>query len=1150
MTSAPSSSPTPGVSAAPAFLDDGVAVTSEAFYAVACDPTRPVVVEACAGAGKTWMLVSRILRALLEGAEPQDILAITFTRKAAAEMRTRLDEWVAEFAAESCSDEQRVAALSARGLDSESARELAPALAGLQERLLHSGRTVQVRTFHSWFTQLIQAAPLDLLAETGIGRNAQLVDDPEDHEPEVFRRFQAAVLANPGLCADYHAVVERRGRSAMQRWMRAAWSKRVEVELADAAGVLDRSVEEALQPWEGADAVAHPSEWVRSPRVVAALRCLTPAMQRGGARQRDVADGLARALDGADATERFAAAWSAMFTAKGERRAALGDGDEANDAVDLLIGIRQAVLQHEARSEHLRLVRLSRALFRELAAYKRSRGLIEMDDLEYAAMRLLGDADLSGWLQERLDMRIRHLLIDEFQDTSPLQWHALLSWLSGYAGAGGGASGQRPPSVFIVGDPKQSIYRFRRAEPRVFAAATDFVREGLGGSLLSCDHTRRNAPPVLAALNQVFSQATGAGEFHGFRAHTTAVAELNTAGVCCLPLVDREPRDNTATDAAPAGWRDSLTTPRREPEEVLQQIEADQVADAVVQCIADGVAAGQIRVLARKRVALGRVALALAERGVPSASVEELPLMDAPEVRDLVALLDALASPGHDLSLAQALKSPVFGCSDDDLVSIARLVEDSRKPEQAGQGERGAIDGDAPVQRPSHGGETLGWWDAVQALPTRSAALARAARLLSAWAEAARRLPPHDLLDRIVHEGDVIERTLAVVPPARRVAACAAIDALLAHSLTLDGARAATPYNFVRAIKRRRLRIASPPMADAVQLTTVHGAKGLESDVVFVVDAWSEPSKTETASLLMDWPVSHVHPTCCAFIYAESSCPPRLQPLLDREVAARSREELNGLYVAMTRARQRLVVSATEPYAGKGRAAASWWERIVGVASPWPDDLGATSAVDGSAALLSIETPHATVMCLPASPILAAASFDEAGAASVADGGNANADAGTEPSARLGSAVHRVLEWAARADRPSRPPLPALCKAAAREFAADVEAVHEVVDAILSSPHCQHFFSAERVLWAANEVPVVDNGESLRIDRLVHLAPGPGDPATGIWWVLDYKLSSAPQLVEANRLQLERYRRVVARLQPNDTVRAAFITGSGLVLNA
>ena len=102
-----------------------------------------------------------------------------------------------------------------------------------------------------------------------------------------------------------------------------------------------------------------------------------------------------------------------------------------------------------------------------------------MTDLERVAVALLSEHTLSGWVQQRLDARVRHLLIDEFQDTSPLQWHALQSWLAAYAGAGGGIDA---PRVFIVGDPKQSIYRFRRAEPRVFKAAQDFVVEALGGS--------------------------------------------------------------------------------------------------------------------------------------------------------------------------------------------------------------------------------------------------------------------------------------------------------------------------------------------------------------------------------------------------------------------------------------------------------------------------------------------------------------------------------------------------------------------------------------------------------------------------------------------------------------------------------------------
>ena len=208
------------------------------------------------------------------------------------------------------------------------------------------------------------------------------------------------------------------------------------------------------------------------------------------------------------------------------------------------------------------MVRLARAL---LAAHRRPQAasrLADMADLERCALALLRDGDLAGWVQERLDARVRHVLIDEFQDTSPLQWHALHAWLSAYAGAGGGASGQRPPSVFIVGDPKQSIYRFRRAEPRVFEAAARFrgrgarrPRPGLRPHLPQCAAGDRGDQPV-------FEAAADEGEFEGFRAHSTARPEqpATASGGC---LVSARPEKNRAASAArfDAAWRDTLLTP-------------------------------------------------------------------------------------------------------------------------------------------------------------------------------------------------------------------------------------------------------------------------------------------------------------------------------------------------------------------------------------------------------------------------------------------------------------------------------------------------------------------------------------------------------------------------------------------------------------
>jgi ATP-dependent helicase/nuclease subunit A len=577
---------------APAYRAGGREVAREQFYAIACDPQRSVVVEACAGAGKTWMLVSRILRALLEGAQPQEILAITFTRKAAGEMRDRLDEWLSGFAVHAASDEQRQQALRERGVPAARCAELAARLATLQRQLLDTGRSVQIHTFHAWFAQLLRAAPLELLDELGLEREAELIETIDDHRGELLRRFHAALIRTPALRCDYEALVARRGRSQAGRWFDAVLARRVEFELADRAGVLEGSVAPAVQPGSApprADLLR--ADWAQR------LARLAERLQRGGKRAAEAGQGLAAALARDEAEGRFDAVQAALFTDAGPPRK-LGDVEDLAGVQDSFAQLAAVAHQHDAHLEHLAMVRLSRVLLAEFAAYKRGRGLIDMNDLEHAALALLRDAALAGWVQERLDSRIRQVLIDEFQDTSPLQWHALHAWLSGYAGAGGGP---RAPSLFVVGDPKQSIYRFRRAEPRVFAALRDFVVQALGGDVLECDHTRRNTPGVLAAVNAVFGAAQASGGFEGFRPHTTERPAAPGPALASLPPVPRASLERGGPAAAGPGWRDSLTQPRHEPEEQLRELEARAVAAAIAALLADGGhRPGDILVLSRK----------------------------------------------------------------------------------------------------------------------------------------------------------------------------------------------------------------------------------------------------------------------------------------------------------------------------------------------------------------------------------------------------------------------------------------------------------------------------------------------------------------------------------------------------------------------
>ena len=147
-----------------------------------------------------------MLRALLDGAEPHEILAITFTRAAAGEMRERLSEWLARYSGSRSTHAERVEALVERGVAPARAEALAPELATLYARVLAAGRPIEIRTFHAWFSQLLRVAPLALLDRLGLAPEMELIEDFTDHLPAVMRAFHAAVLRDPDLRADYAAM--------------------------------------------------------------------------------------------------------------------------------------------------------------------------------------------------------------------------------------------------------------------------------------------------------------------------------------------------------------------------------------------------------------------------------------------------------------------------------------------------------------------------------------------------------------------------------------------------------------------------------------------------------------------------------------------------------------------------------------------------------------------------------------------------------------------------------------------------------------------------------------------------------------------------------------------------------------------------------
>lgn len=1087
----------------PAFEHNGALVARERFYQIACDPRRSVAVEACAGAGKTWMLVSRMVRALMDGCAPQDILAITFTKKAAGEMRQRLQEWLREFA--QASDDQLREELRMRGVtDTPGAAQL-QTLRTLHATLLQSGRPVQIRTFHSWFAALLRTAPLGVLHGLGLPTAYQLLEDDKKASALVWRRFQMRVAADAQARPDYEAAVAAYGRFNAHKALESALSKRTEFALADGHGVVDRSVQTFAAQFPEFAGVAEPEDVLRGDAVRAELTEVARILGRQkGAKAQQAGTTLEQAITQGNPSGML----RALFTQKEEPRK-LGDKFEGalqvQQAQEFLQRWLQAERQHAAWQHQQRMARLTRLLIAEYAQLKRERGWIDMGDLECAALALLSNEELSGWVQERLDARVRHLLIDEFQDTNPLQWQALHAWLSGYAGAG------NAPSVFVVGDPKQSIYRFRRAEPQVFRAAKEFVRAGLGGDLLSCDHTRRNAVAVVDAVNAVMIEAQAHGQFEGFRAHST---ESKQAGaVFQLPAIAQAPASATV---ARSTWRDSLSEPRVEVEENRKVLECRQAAHWLLAHMhKNGLQASDVMVLARKRERLGLMQAELAALGIAAQQPEKNDLMDFAEVQDLVALLDALVSPRHDLSLARALKSPLFSVGDDDLVQLALARMAAQQADPA----------DAPV----------GWMQVLLQGAGLPPALQSAARTLQLWQGWARTLPPHDVLSAIYQDGDVLARFAAAAPDGARAAVLANLNALLHAALAVDGGRFSTSYSLVRALRAGGNKAPVRSDADAVRLLTIHGAKGLEAPLVLLLDTDAAEPRAESMGTLVDWPGEASYPRRFVFLASETRPPACVVDALAAEQAARSREELNALYVALTRTQQSLVLSSVEPRTAQG---GSWWNRL----TPHAQQVTLEAPVD-----VQQQRP-ATTCVLPVLPELPEALRWAHRAAERQAGESPVAQDSLE--SRIGQAMHRLLEW-----------LPTLAggygqcgKAPAwsaaqqdlvgRQFALDADQVAQAVSMAktIACGEGAWAWDARQLQWSSNEVALGSGGRLLRLDRLVQRH------ADGVWWVLDYKSHAAPHLDADLCAQLQGYRAAVQKAHRGQTVCAAFLTAQGALI--
>jgi len=1082
------------------YLCNGVAVDGEEFVRRACAPASSCVVEACAGSGKTWLLVARIVRLLLAGAQPGEILAITFTRNAAQEMRERLLRELALLA--TAPDEAVAAALHARGLTAAQAQSQIGAARDLYERVATARVPLTIETFHGWFWQLIGRAPLGAgvpMAPTLAEGTARLLDD-------AWQQFFAALEdpANARERADWLDLLRTIGEPAARALLKAFVDKRAEwwsFAGADANGAIERACAPLHAEIDSLCAgEADPIAALRSPATLDAVAELIDVWQRVATPGKILAEAIERARDWLARTDAapdadLQAAAAILLTlddsprklllpeaiAKKVPAAAAARYAQAHEALLARIGRLRAIAEESSA------LRLNEAGLRcgvlLLACYQQRKAqsqALDFTDLEWHARTLLADPDHAAYMQARLDARYRHLLLDEFQDTNALQWQVLLGWLAAYDGADG------RPTVFVVGDPKQSIYRFRRADPRVFDAARELLERDYGAVHLQTNVTRRSGRAIVDALNRALT-----GAFPRYLPHTTRAAAHGA--FVLLPLA-------TAPDEAAAGgrceWRDVLTTPRARGEADAHAREGEQIAAALAHWVAattvieeDGRARparwSDAMVLVPRRTHLGPIEAALRNAGIPFVSDRRGGLLATLEADDLIALLEFLITPNADLKLAQVLRSPLFGASDDDLIALAR----------------------AP------GGS---WWARLQAMSEAPTALARARQLLAWWHDLAGVLPVHDLLDRIYFEGDLRRRYAAATPAATATQVQANLDAFIELALAIDAGRYPSLARFIdelRALKQAPGE-ESPDEGiaggdDAVRVMTIHGAKGLEAEIVVLADAHrAEPR--ESSGVLLAWPPREHRPQHFSLFTAAAGRGQARAAWFEAEEAQRALEAWNLLYVAATRARQVLIVSGAAGRNDPGETAYSRLAVAAELAAAAPAMPGAVAPRGESARYVDDFLPE---------PL--ATGERRADAADSAEASEA---------VRLGAAWHAALAAEAPPD----------ARTLALRFGLSLERAHEAVAAaarVRGAAPLRRFFEAR----GADEIEMIAaDGALLRADRIVEL-----DDAL---WVLDYKWRVLASERAGYEAQVRRYASVLAEIRPDKPVRAALIDAQGALI--
>jgi ATP-dependent helicase/nuclease subunit A len=1094
----------------------------------AAHPQSSVWVSANAGSGKTRVLTDRVLRLLLQGVPAGKILCLTYTKAAAANMSIRIFEALADWVTKDDNTLSKTLQIL------EGKHPSTAHLKRARRLFAHAVETpggLKIETIHAFCQRILKQFPFEanvpahfrvleeseqktLFAEAFSHVISRSFSNESEDFPNPLRKALQHLTPHLGddklLKALQEACAHTRTTSDWQsdiNTLRTAWN----LPTQNADTIIQNEMQDQAIP-----ATQWPS--------------LIELLNRGSKNDQDQAKRLQAALNNTGES-RFETYKEVFFTkemnprkrlvtdkiAKDYPHVAQDLEDEKERLLALLDKLRQAQIVERTRA----LCTLALAVQKHLTARKQALAALDFDDLLTCTANLFSRVD-AAWVMYKLDAGIDHLLVDEAQDTNPEMWR-ILSHLVEEFSAGEGMRNPHadPRTVFAVGDPKQSIYSFQGAAPHEFERSGQRFKQRLSTTStfeqVELRLSFRSAPAVLKAVDAVFSVPENT---RGLSVEIPPLPPVHeSARPSAYGVVEVWPLLRPDPKATPDPWE----FPVDEPESGSPPVRnAKRIAAYIQNLLQQGKAhAGDILILARKRsVAFEAVIKALKDANVPVTGTDKLILTYHIAVMDLIAAGKAALNLNDDLTLATVLTSPLLGFDQEELFTIA-----------------------------AHRVEGVSLIEALKQAALHNAKAQNAQLTLETWAKRAVTHGPFSFYSPLLS----VERGRHALLSRLGQEASDVINTFLAQALAHEQRQTPSLMQFLQELESAELVVKRDmeSFSNEVRVMTVHGAKGLEAPLVILMEDGNthKPASQNSANLLKYHHENKIIPLFAPSLKHDPLC---LAHSREATLTLMREEHNRLLYVAMTRARDHLIIAPFMGGRSKEPPVESWYEMIrAGITSERAAACGVSFEHTGEDSPLlwqqgirKASSTHAVISKTPTPPppwLFEPVVEAHMPHHTLRPSQSQEEDAVYAPHAqRIGVLVHTLLQHLPSVQREQRMEaahayLASLSPTLSKEDTAKIMA--QTFD-VLNNPRLANVFSATSQAEVAVTGVIEGRAVSGQMDRLAITEESVV--------IVDYKTSlRAPQkeadIPLSHRMQIQAYATLMKQLYPQKTIHSWLI---------